>query len=177
MSKDPLYDAWLNMIHRCYNRKHYAYPEYGGRGLKVDRSWMLSFQQFKQDMGPKPGPEYSLDRINNNGDYTPKNCTWSDPHNQALNKRRQKKKRATLSAEEVLDIWNEKGKMLQKHIALKYNINIHTVSSIMTGRHYSSVTGIKQLTRVGRLIARPKLDRFLVAFKQKTIGGNNGKSP
>jgi hypothetical protein len=80
------YRTWNAMKTRCYNPKSNRFQYYGGRGITVCKRWRDSFAAFYADMGPKPGPEYSIDRIKVNGNYTPRNCRWATPSEQALNK-------------------------------------------------------------------------------------------
>lgn len=89
-AKTPEYRSWVNMHKRCYNPKHNRYHAYGGRGISVCRRWRDSFDNFLADMGPKPGKWYSIERKNNDGNYTPLNCVWATTHEQARNTSRNK---------------------------------------------------------------------------------------
>ena len=79
--------AWTSMKKRCCNKSHASWDNYGGRGIRVCKEWLYDFPQFFADMGPKPSSQHSLDRIDNNGDYTPENCHWAVPRHQCRNKR------------------------------------------------------------------------------------------
>lgn len=83
----PEYSIWSGMIQRCKNPDHVGYKNYGGRGIRVCDRWLYSFESFIEDVGERPGPEYSLDRIDNDGNYEPGNCRWADRKTQAANKR------------------------------------------------------------------------------------------
>lgn len=85
--KTPEFEAWRSMIKRCHKKDHPAYHLYGGRGIKVSRHWINSFEAFLEDMGPRPTDKHSLDRINNDEGYNTKNCKWSTKKDQARNKR------------------------------------------------------------------------------------------
>ena len=71
---------------RCLNQNNKHYANYGGRGIKICDEWINNFNQFVVDMGEKP-QGYSIDRIDNNGDYTPNNCKWSTKKEQQRNRR------------------------------------------------------------------------------------------
>ena len=84
---DPEYSVWTHMIQRCTNPARASYRLYGGRGIKVCRRWRESFTAFLEDVGRRPGADYTLDRINNDGDYEPGNCRWTTGDVQANNTR------------------------------------------------------------------------------------------
>jgi hypothetical protein len=86
MTDTPEYKTWSGIIKRCEQTSHASYDRYGGRGIKMCPEWRNSFMKFFEDMGPKPGPEYSIDRINNDGDYEPSNCRWATKEEQDYNR-------------------------------------------------------------------------------------------
>lgn len=87
MSKSKEYKAWAKMKERCYNPNTERYLIYGGRGITVCDEWKNSFEKFYEDMGDKPSPQHSIDRINVDGNYEKDNCRWATEKEQALNKR------------------------------------------------------------------------------------------
>lgn len=84
--RTQVYRAWSAMWNRCYNINYEKYSQWGGRGITVYKKW-LAFENFLTDMGDPPTTRHSLDRIDNNGNYCPKNCRWATPKQQARNKR------------------------------------------------------------------------------------------
>lgn len=87
MTETVEYYTWGSMKDRCYNKKNKAFRYYGGRGIKVCKRWISSFENFFADMGLRPSPKHSIDRINNNENYSPKNCKWSTMTEQVSNRR------------------------------------------------------------------------------------------
>lgn len=85
MRKTTTYKAWGSMRERCLCEWHKSYPRYGGRGIRICQRWLDSFESFLEDMGARP-PGMSIDRKDNDGDYTPTNCRWATGKQQCRNK-------------------------------------------------------------------------------------------
>lgn len=86
-SASPTLRAWNEMKKRCLNRNAKRFQDYGGRGITICDRW-LSFENFLEDMGERPAPNLSLDRIDNDGDYEPNNCRWATNKEQCRNQRK-----------------------------------------------------------------------------------------
>lgn len=110
----PEYNSWHDMHQRCDNPKRKYYKNYGGRGIKICKKWE-SFEQFYKDIGPRPDIKYTLERINNNGDYKPSNCRWATRAEQSSNMRNNI----------VFNIDNKTLTLSQ--ISRKYNIHYETL--------------------------------------------------
>jgi hypothetical protein len=83
----PEYKAWIDMRTRCYRANHVDFPNYGARGIRVCARWRRDFPAFLADVGRKPSPRHSLDRIDNNRHYEPGNIRWATVREQNRNRR------------------------------------------------------------------------------------------
>lgn len=77
LSTSGEHKVWRGMKDRCSNPKFSGYKNYGGRGIKVCERWLNSFENFYADMGPKPSPNLTIHRVDNDGDYCKENCIWT----------------------------------------------------------------------------------------------------
>lgn len=82
------HQSWRSMCERCFRKENKKHRHYGGRGITVCERWQNSFANFFSDMGAKPTPKHTIDRINNDGNYEPSNCKWSTNKEQSRNMRR-----------------------------------------------------------------------------------------
>ena len=99
MSQSPEYKIWAGIKKRCLNPRYKEFHLYGGRGITMSKEWESSFEQFFQDMGPRPSPSHSIERIDNNAGYNKDNCRWATKLEQGANTRRTHK--ITFNGEEM----------------------------------------------------------------------------
>ena len=81
------FTIWVCMKQRCHNPTNHAYHRYGGRGITVCDRWRDSYEAFLEDMGRRPTFDAQIDRIDNEGNYEPSNCRWTDPKTNSRNRR------------------------------------------------------------------------------------------
>lgn len=115
----PLYNTWYSMVRRCHNPKRPEFKKYGAKGVSVCERWRHSAKAFVEDMGPKPSPHHTLDRIDPYGDYEPGNCRWADKFTQPTNKR---------NGSDVYVIEIRGKKAFASEWAMKLGINYQTVT-------------------------------------------------
>lgn len=134
MTNTSEYQAWEAMIQRCTNKNSIGYNNYGGRGIVVDSSWIGrgGFINFYKDVGNKPYENYSLDRIDPNGNYCKENCRWADKNIQSYNTRKSKNNTSGRTGVS----WDKSRNMWAAYIMVNYK-------KINLGRYHSKDDAIK----------------------------------
>ena len=137
MTKTTEYHIWNTMKARCLNPNSSAYQYYGGRGIKVCDRWKCSFENFYSDMGKRPSKEYSLDRIDVNGDYCPENCRWATIAEQNRNK--SNNNLITIEGETLVSQdWSSEYGISRGTIIRRIQNGMSTKEEILTPRRYSA---------------------------------------
>lgn len=133
-SKTVEYRIWKNMISRCETPSQSVYPHYGGRGIKVCDRWRNSFEVFLADMGPRPSPRHSIDRIDVDGDYEPNNCRWADAAEQRANRRDPLKLDAVSAC--LIRHMRRRGAKLRE-LARAFGVSEQSVSRVVRGKAWA----------------------------------------
>lgn len=130
MSDSSEFRIWQLMIDRCHNPKSTSFHNYGERGIEVCSRWRESFSAFYEDMGPRP-EDFSVERKDNNGGYTPSNCVWIPKGEQAKNKRTNRRLVAFGRTQLLVEWARELGVSAS---LLHYHLKNQSLESYMTTR-------------------------------------------
>lgn len=121
------YSSWLNAKTRCRNEKYHSYHRYGGRGILFTKEWDL-FENFLRDMGPKPEPNFQLDRLDGDKCYNKQNCKWVSPKE---NVRHRSTTKLTAKNVTTIRIQFNSGDMTQEELAILYNVTKTYISMLV----------------------------------------------
>ena len=114
-SRTPIHGRWWNMIARCSIASASGWKSHGARGIRVCERWKI-FENFLEDMGFPPTSSHTLERNDNDGDYTPKNCRWATWEEQQNNRR--SNRRITLNGRtQTLQQWSKETGINRRTIA------------------------------------------------------------
>lgn len=165
--KTTEYTIWISMRQRCLNPRNKAYPLYGGRGIAICARWN-NFSNFLQDMGPRPAPGQSLDRIDNDGNYEPGNCRWATSVEQGANTR--KARLVTLDGKtQTIRAWEREKGLLSGTVRSREKRGWSLADAIST----PAVPGQRRVTKVKRdysLRTRDEHGRYLPECAAAAIG-------
>lgn len=129
--KSITYSSWVAMRQRCLNPETTGFARWGGRGITICARWG-EFKNFLEDMGERPSKEYSLDRINNNGNYEPGNCRWATRKQQIRNSRTAKIDETTAAEIRRLVAFNS-----YSQIAEGFGISNKHVGAVVRGESWN----------------------------------------
>lgn len=124
-----LHYLWINMRNKCINPRHPDYRYYGERGIEVCDRWEL-YRLFAADVGPHPGPGWTLDRIDNDGHYEPGNVRWASRQTQARN--RNYCKLTKIKADEIRNLYVNHH-IRQVDLAKQFGVTQGLISQIIRG--------------------------------------------
>lgn len=143
-TKTPEYQVWLGIKKRCNNPKSIAYRLYGGRGIKIHPCWESDFEAFLAEVGRRPSPRHSIERIDNNAGYQPGNCKWATQFEQSRNTRR------------VVWVQIDGNTMPLKDAAESLRVNYHGLQKRSRAARQSGSTTFTSKGRILEIVEHPK---------------------
>ena len=149
------YNTYAAMLSRCYNPNNKKYVDYGGRGILVCSKWLQSFENFYADMGSKPTPEYTIDRVDNDAGYSPENCRWATQSEQCRNRRSNRMIEYKGELKTLID-WSEtveiEWKVLDDRLRRKWPIERAFTETV--GRGSNNPKPVNQYTLTGKFVKK-----------------------
>jgi hypothetical protein len=143
--KTTLYRLWVGIKTRCLNTRDHAYPRYGGRGITLHPAWEQDYVAFRDwiqaNLGPRP-EGCSLDRIDNDGNYTPGNLRWATAAVQANNRRDSVVKLTAKDVRDLRQLVVDVGELRRGDIsflAAGYGVHRNVISAVIHGKKYRDV--------------------------------------
>ena len=135
----PEYNCYQSMKKRCLNSNHKSFKHYGGRGITISENWINSFEQFLNDMGKRPGLNYSIERINNDLGYSKENCKWATKKEQSRNLRTNRVLEFN-GEKKCLAEWADFLNLSWQNLFYKiYKSNNHTLESLISQKINDSI--------------------------------------
>lgn len=159
----PIYAVWSGMMARCYSPGNPSYPDYGGRGIKVDPAWH-HFRNFAKDMGIRPGDEWSIERRDNNAGYSKSNCVWAIRSDQCVNRRLFKTN--TSGTTGVVKLADRQWEARFDYLGIRYRI----------GRYVSKEKAIAARVKFTKLFSENKEGAVLTLTPKDQVVWNNSST-
>ncbi len=141
------FNIYRRILSRCFRKADSNYPRYGGRGITVCQRWIESVENFIEDMGRRPSPSHSIDRIDNNAGYSPENCRWATSKEQA-NNRRSSRIVTVEGVSKTLAQWADQSGVDADTIGARLKRGWNAKSAVWNtsrGRRFIKVNGVRML--------------------------------
>lgn len=148
----PEYSTWLGMRKRCTDSKSKAWPHYGGRGIKVCERWENDYQKFLSDVGRRPTPKHSIDRIDVNGNYEPGNVRWATREQQIGNRRPFQRKGWRQAVKHAWAVVKDFESVIASYTGARYAVAVDSCTNallIACAHHKVGVVQLPKHTYVG----------------------------